>query len=216
MAASTAAFGVFSDRISTENAIETLMAAGFRNTDIMALFPDEIPTKKFSRQKRRETFRNAAAGGSAAMVLGGMLEWVVGAGISTIAGLGAMVSMGAGGSFIGAWATRRNPDYERRYEGRVRRGDILISVLCDNPHWAKKAREILKRAGGDDVSSTSKIPPDLVRVSRTTVIRPISEKTVAPSLRLVSNRASELVPGSSGEISRKSDEPQIRQKSAAS
>src|SRR4030095_1148058 len=57
MAASTAAFGVFSDRISTENAIETLMAAGFRNTDILALFPDEIPTKKSSRHKRREGCR---------------------------------------------------------------------------------------------------------------------------------------------------------------
>jgi hypothetical protein len=192
MAVATAAFGVFSDRISTETAIETLKAAGFRNTDILALFPDEIPTQKFSRQKRRDAFRTVAASGGAGMVIGGVLEWIAGAGISTLAGLGAMVSMGAGGSFIGAWVARRAPDFESRYEGRVRRGDILISVLCDDLHWAKKAREILKRAGGDDISSTSDVPADLVRPSRTVVVRPVIERTVAPSpLRLVSNRNAE-------------------------
>ena len=52
-----AAFGIFSDRIRTENAIETLRAAGFRTTDIFALFPDEIPTKRFTPQKRRKVLQ---------------------------------------------------------------------------------------------------------------------------------------------------------------
>jgi len=192
MAVATAAFGVFSDRISTENAIETLKAAGFRNTDILALFPDEIPTQKASRKKRRDAIRRVAAGGSAGVVIGGVLEWFAGASLSTLAGLGAMVSIGAGGGFIGAWVARRVPDYELRYEGRVRRGDILISVLCDDLHWAKKAREILKRAGGDDVSSTSNVPADLVRPARTVALPSVVERTIAPSpLRLVSNRTAE-------------------------
>jgi hypothetical protein len=123
------------------------------------------------------------------VLIGGALEWVVGAGVYTVAGLGAIVSMAAGGSFIGAWAARRAPDYEARYEGRVRRGDILISVLCDDLQWAKKAREILRRAGADDVSSTSKVPADLVRQARTVVMKPTSERTVAAApLRLVSIR----------------------------
>ena len=216
MAVATAAFGIFSDRISTENAIETLRAAGFRNTDILALFPDEIPTQKFSRRKRRNAFRHAAAGGGAAMVIGGVLEWIAGASISTIGGLGAMVSMGAGGSFVAAWAARRAPDYESRYEGRVRRGDILISVLCDDLHWAKKAREILKRAGGDDVSSTTNVPVQLIRPSRTAAPRPLIERTVAsPPLRLVSNRNLEA-PGAAMVVPRESASSEVHTKSVAS
>jgi len=189
MVVSAAAFAVFSDRISTESAIETLIAAGFRNTDIIALFPDQIPTKKYSPQKRRDALYRVAAGGGAGMVIGGVLEWIAGAGVSTLAGLGAMVSIGAGGSFLGAWAAKRMPDYEKRYEGRVRRGDILISVLCDDMHWAKKAREILKRAGGADVSSTSSIPPEFVWPARAVPVRPMTERTVAAApLRLVVNR----------------------------
>jgi hypothetical protein len=150
------------------------------------------------------------------VLIGGVLEWVVGAGVYTLAGLGAMVSMAAGGSFIGAWAARRGPDYEARYEGRVRRGDILISVLCDDLHWAKKAREILRRAGADDVSSTSKVPAELVRQARTVVVQPTSERTVAAApLRLVSIRDSER-PGVALTVPRETVPAEIHKKSVAS
>ena len=216
MAVSSAVFGIFSDRISTEVAIETLRAAGFRTTDVLALFPDEIPTKKFSRKKRRDAFRRVATGGGAGVVVGGVLEWVVGAGVSTLAGLGAMISMGAGGGFIGAWSARRTANYETRYEGRVRRGDILISVLCDDLHWARKAREILKRAGGDDVTSTSKVPVELLRPAPAVVLRPISEKTmVSAPLRLVNPGNSEHR-GLSVVASRESSSSEISKKSVAS
>jgi hypothetical protein len=215
MAVSAAAFGVFSDRISTENAIETLKAAGFHQTDIIALFPDQIPTKKSSHRKRRHALRGVAAGGGAGMAIGAVLEWIAGASVYTLAGLGAMVSMGAGGSFIGAWAAKRTPNYESRYEGRVRRGDILISVLCDDLHWAKKAREILKRAGGDDVSSTSNVPEEFVWPVRALALQPISERTVAaPPLRLVSNRPEP--PEHTVVVPRESGSPEIHKKSVAS
>jgi hypothetical protein len=216
MPVSAAAFGIFSDRLSTENAIETLKATGFRNTDILSLFPDEIPTKTSSHQRRRAAFRSVAAGGGAGMVIGGVLEWIAGAGVSTLAGFGALVSMGAGGSFIGAWAAKRSPDYEARYEGRVRRGDILISVLCDDLHWAKKAREILKRAGGSDVSSTSTVPVGLIRPVPSPVMRPLTERTVASvPLRLVSSRPPEPQVPSGAAIARESG-PSEKHKTMAS
>jgi hypothetical protein len=216
MTVSAASFGIFSDRISTENAIDTLKAAGFRNTDILALFPDQIPTKRVSGQKRRTALRGVAAGGSAGMVIGGVLEWIAGASLYSLAGVGAMMTIGAGGGFIGAWAAKRAPDYEKRYEARVRRGDILISVLCDDLHWAKKAREILKRAGADDVSSTSNVPADLVWPTPVFAAQPMSERTVvAVPLRLVSNLSSER-PEFTAAVSRESGSPEIHKKSVAS
>lgn len=216
MAVSAAAFGVFSDRISTENAIDTLKAAGFRKTDILALFPDQIPTQRFSQQKRWAALRGVATGGGAGMVIGGVLEWIAGASVYTLAGLSAMVTIGAGGGLIGAWAAKRTPNYEKRYEGRVRRGDILISVLCDDLHWAKKAKEILKRAGGDDVSSTCNVPADLVWPAQVFAAQPIGERTVvAPQLRLVSNRNSERSELTTG-VPRESGSPEVHKKSVAS
>ena len=185
----TFAFGVFSDRIATENAIQTLHAAGFRNADIFALFPDDIPTRKVTRHSRKRAMQGVAAGGGTAILLGVVLEWLAGAGMFTVGGLSALLSIGTGGGFIGAWAASRVPDYERRYEGRVRRGDILISVRCEDLHWAKKAREILKRAGGDDVSTSGAVTGRGVP-ARTTV-RPYTERTVAPPLRLVTSKPTE-------------------------
>jgi hypothetical protein len=84
--------------------------------------------------------------------------------------------------------------------------------------WARKAREILKRTGGDDVSSTSKVTADL-GMARQVIFRPINERTVAPPLRLVTNRNSER-PGLSLAVSREADQPpdqrEVQRKSAAS
>jgi hypothetical protein len=47
------------------------------------------------------------------------------------------------------------PQYEdKRCEGRVKNGGILLSVYSDNSDWTKLAKEILKRAGARDISST--------------------------------------------------------------
>ncbi len=48
----------------------------------------------------------------------------------------------------------------KRYEGRVHRGHILISVHCDNAAWTISAREILKQTGAEDISSTSEASGD--------------------------------------------------------
>ena len=210
----TAAFGIFSDRITTENAIETLRAAGFRTTDIFAMFPDDLPTKRLPPNTRKKLVTGVAAGGSVGIAVGGVLEWLAGAGILSTGGLAALGFIGLGGSFVGVWASRRTTDYEKRYEGRVRRGDILISVRCDDLHWAKKAREILKRAGGDDVSSTTKVAADL-GIPHRPVIRPVNEKTVAPAvLRLVANRPNERLGADAIAPERKPTE--IHSKSVAS
>ena len=48
------------------------------------------------------------------------------------------------------------PEYEaKRYEGKVRDGNILISVQTEDPDDASHARDILEHGGAEDISSTA-------------------------------------------------------------
>jgi ActD protein len=222
---SSAAFGIFSDRLSTEMAIETLRAAGFRATDISSLFPDEVCTRNTSHQNTRMV-HGAAAGAGAGAVIGYALGWLTGiamssdpvhqtllAGTPLVTSLASLGTGGALGSLIGALIGRRIPEYREHYEGRVRRGDILIRVNCDDPQWTKKAMVILKRNGGEDIAFTGKVRADFMRPSRE-IVRPVIEKTTVakPQLRLVVNRRVEETVVAPPE----SSQPESPKKSAAS
>jgi TusA-related sulfurtransferase len=48
------------------------------------------------------------------------------------------------------------PEFEaKRYETRLKKGGILISVHADNPDWISRAKTILEKTGAEDVSSAS-------------------------------------------------------------
>jgi hypothetical protein len=221
-----AAFGIFSDRLSTENAIETLKAAGFRNTDISSLFPDDIPTQSRAQRKGTRAVHGAVKGAGLGAVIGSALGWLAAVGtlpvpesatlLATAPGLTSLASLGAGsmvGILIGALAGRRIPRYREHYEGRVRRGDILISVHCDDPQWTKKAMVILKRTGAADIASTRKVAADFMKSNQPSV-RPVREKTIAPPLRLVVNRSVESK--TNGAAADETPQAETLKKSAAS
>jgi hypothetical protein len=190
MTTSTAVCGIYCDRHSTENAVETLRASGFRETDISALFPDQLGTKKFLRKKQTRLLHGVVVGGGIGALMA-VLWWSEGSStLTTIAHplLTTLVSLGAGvalGSFIGGLVGVRIPKSEEHYEGRVRRGDVLLAVHCDSPEWAKKAALILKRTKATDVSTRTDSALDLARPVLAT-IRPAKEETVAPALRTIS------------------------------
>jgi hypothetical protein len=53
------------------------------------------------------------------------------------------------------------PEYEaKRYEGRIQKGGILLSVHCASSDEVKRAKEIVERTGGEDVSSTGEASVD--------------------------------------------------------
>jgi hypothetical protein len=62
---------------------------------------------------------------------------------------------GAVGGFTGALIGLGIPEYEaKRYEGRLQKGAILLSVHCDTSDEIKRAKEIMKNSGAEDISST--------------------------------------------------------------
>jgi len=164
----TAVFGIYPTRVSVEGAVDALKAAGFRNSDISVLFPENTGTKDFAHEKNTKAPEGAATGAGTGALLGGGLGWLVGIGALAIPGLGpfiaagpivaALAGAGAGGAIgglTGALVGMGIPEYEaKRYEGRVKNGGILLSVHSDDSQWTKKAKEILQRTGAEDVSST--------------------------------------------------------------
>jgi hypothetical protein len=68
---------------------------------------------------------------------------------------------GAVGGFAGALIGMGIPEYEaKRYEGRVNKGGILLSVHSDDSSWAKRAKEILERTGATDIASAGETRGD--------------------------------------------------------
>ena len=47
----TAAFGIYPNRASVDQAVDTLRAENFRNTDISVLFPENEGSKDFAMRK---------------------------------------------------------------------------------------------------------------------------------------------------------------------
>jgi len=178
--ANTAVFGIYPDRLSTENAVAALREAGFRNTDISVLFPENAGTKDFAHEKNTKAPEGVATGVSSGAVIGGTLGWLVGIGALAIPGLGPFVAagplmallagVGAGGAVggvTGALIGLGIPEYEaKRYEGRIKHGGILLSVHSDNSDWTKRASDILRNTGAQDIASTSEAKADYAASDR--------------------------------------------------
>jgi hypothetical protein len=59
------------------------------------------------------------------------------------------------------------PEFEaKRYEGRLQKGEILLSVHCDTAEEIKRAKEVLKSAAGEDVSCTGESSVDVKKTDR--------------------------------------------------
>jgi hypothetical protein len=176
----TAVFGIYRDYAGVENAVDALKAAGYRNTDISVLFPENAGTKDFAHKKATKAPEGAATGAGAGAVIGGGLGWLAGIGALAIPGVGpfiaagpivaALAGVGAGGAIGGiggALIGMGIPEYEaKRYEGRIKEGGMLLSVHSDNSEWTKRAKEILERTGAQDISSTGEARADFSKTDK--------------------------------------------------
>jgi len=170
----TAVFGIYSSLASADNATDALVRAGFPASDISALLPDNLGTKEIGTQKATKAPEGAATGAGSGAVLGGALGLLAGIGAIAIPGVGpfiaagpimaALAGVGVGGAVggvTGALIGLGIPEYEaKRYEGRIQKGGILLSVHCDTSDEIKRAKEIMKNTGAEDISSTGESSSD--------------------------------------------------------
>ena len=160
-------FGIYGTRMGVERAVSALRDAGFPNSDVSVLLPENMGAnraghgKKYKgpgrRGKRRQRGRR----------FGGAFGWLVGLGALAIPGLGpfiaagplvaALAGVGVGGAvggFTGAAIGLGIPEYEAKmYEGRLAKGGILVAVHCETSGEIVRAKEVMQSTGAEDISS---------------------------------------------------------------
>lgn len=149
-----------------ERITHSLKSAGFNHDDISVLLADNAETSEFAREQDTRAPEGAAVGASAGGVLGGSVGWMVGIGALAIPGAGPFLAAGPmltalGGLLVGATAGGLGgalagvgiPDADaKQYEGRLRAGNILLSVHTDNSDEATRVREIFEREAAENIS----------------------------------------------------------------
>ena len=164
-----AVFAILKDEQQASRVVDQFKSAGFSRDDISVLFADKRGSKDFAHEKNTKAPEGATAGAGAGGIAGGVLGWLAGIGALAIPGVGPFIAagpvmaalsgaaIGAGaGGIIGALVGLGIPEYEaKRYEAKLKEGNILISVHSDNSDETSRAKEIFERAGAEDISTTS-------------------------------------------------------------
>jgi hypothetical protein len=168
MPRTSAVFGILPTQSAAIAATDALKAAGFPADDISALFPDTSGTKEFAHEQHTKAPEGAATGAGLGGVVGGGLGWMAGIGALAIPGVGPLIAAGpimaalsgaAAGAMVGGLTGTLIglgiPEIEaKRYEGRVKSGNILLSVHAAGSEEISRATSILERAGAEDISYT--------------------------------------------------------------
>jgi len=155
--------------LQAESIIDALKASGFSNNDISALLPDKRGTKDFAHEHNTKAPEGAAAGGVAGLGVGAAVGWLAGIGAIAIPGVGPLIAAGpimaalsgaavgtAAGGLLGALVGMGMPEFEaKRYDAKIRQGNILISVHTEDHKQRDLAKDIFKRMGADDISTGS-------------------------------------------------------------
>ncbi|HET6932383.1 MAG TPA: hypothetical protein VFI45_18805 [Candidatus Acidoferrum sp.] len=177
----TGVFGIYSTRSAVENATDSLIRAGFPAADISVLLPESLAgLQDMGTEKATKAPEGTAAGVTTGAAIGGTLGVLAGVGLLAIPGLGPFIAAGpimaglaglgvggAVGGVTGALIGLGIPEFEaKRYEGRLKKGGILLSVHCDTSEEIDRAKKELKATGAEDVSSTGESSVDSKQTDR--------------------------------------------------
>jgi hypothetical protein len=164
----TSVFCIATQRGQADLIVDRLRTAGFSNNDISVLFPDKETTRDFAHEKNTKAPEGIATGASAGGVVGGTLGWLAGIGALAIPGVGPFIAAGpilaalsgaavgaAVGGISGGLIGLGIPELEaKRYEGKIKAGNILLSVHTEDSEEIKIAEDIFKEAGAQDICRT--------------------------------------------------------------
>lgn len=165
---STAILGIYLCPAGIKGGVEGLKAAGFPRASISVLLPEIGGSRDFACEKDAKAPEGTAADEETRALIRTALEWLDPTGSWAIPGFGLFIAVGpimtalagvnANGAvdgITGGLIGMGIPEYEaKRYEGRVMKGGILLSVRTDSSEHAARAMEILEQTGAQDISST--------------------------------------------------------------
>lgn len=161
-----AVFGIVRSEQEAEGVIADLSSAGIPPSSISVLLPNKGATRDFAHAQGTKAPEGAVAGGSAGGVLGGALGLLAGIGAVTIPGFGLLLAAGpilaalsgaavgaAVGSVAGGLIGLGIPEIQAKlYEGKIRDGNVLMSVHTTDGKQIDAARKILAAHNASDIS----------------------------------------------------------------
>jgi hypothetical protein len=148
--------------------VDQLKEAGFSSDDVSVLFPDRAGSRDFAHEQHTKAPEGVAAGAIAGGLTVGVVGWLVGIGSLAIPGVGPLIAAGpimaalsgiAAGGTVGGLAGGLIglgiPEYEaKQYEGKVKGGNILISVHTEDSKERNAAKDIFEHCHATDISYT--------------------------------------------------------------
>ena len=178
---STSVFCIAPSESVASSIVSSLKSAGFSDNDISVLFPDKTTTRDFAHEAHTKAPEGAAVGAGTGGVVGGAIGLLAGVGLLAIPGLGPFIAAGpimaalsgmgigaAAGGIAGALIGMGIPELEaKRYEGKVKDGNILISATAETSDETSRAKEIFRSAGASDISTSSEKSAPSVTVRST-------------------------------------------------
>jgi hypothetical protein len=161
-------FCIATSRNQADQIVNLLKAGNFSNNDISVLFPDKGTTRDFAHEKNTKAPEGAITGAGTGGIIGGALGWIAGIGALAIPGVGPFIAAGpimavlsgaavgaAVGGIAGGLIGLGIPELEaKRYEGKVKAGNLLISVHTENSEEITRAKNIFAQAGAQDICTT--------------------------------------------------------------
>src|ERR1035438_8257159 len=164
-------FCIATSREQANRIVDQLKTANFSNNDISVLFPDKGTTRDFAHEKNTKAPEGAVTGAGTGGVVGGALGWIAGIGALAIPGVGPFIAAGpiiaalsgaavgaAVGGIAGGLIGLGIPEIEaKRYEGKVKAGNLLNSAETRDSEDSKeisRAKDIFTKAGAQDICTT--------------------------------------------------------------
>jgi hypothetical protein len=161
-------FCIAQSRSQADGIVDRLKEANFSNQDISALFADRESNRDFAHVKNTKAPEGAVTGAGAGGVVGGALGWVAGIGALAIPGVGPFIAAGpilaalsgaaigaTVGGIAGGLVGLGIPELEaKQYEGKIKAGNILISVHTEDSEEIRQAKEIFQQCGAEDICVT--------------------------------------------------------------
>ncbi len=166
---STAVFCIANSEQHAGRIVDDLKASGFSSDDISVLLADRSTIRDFAHVHSTKAPEGAATGAGTGGILGGALGWLVGVGTLAIPGAGPFIAAGplmamlsgaaigaAAGGLVGVLVGMGIPELEaRQFEGKLREGNVVLSVHSEDPDTTRLAKDIFKRSHASDICTTT-------------------------------------------------------------
>jgi hypothetical protein len=148
------AFGLYPSSKALHLAADALRSAQFRQTDISIMYSDGLRAYRL-----REAVAESDVSDDQRNSLGGILSTLSGVAAFDIPDEGPflvggpmLALVGGGHALTPSLRGLGIPEASvQRFEGRLKNGDLLLSVQCEDGDWTDRALRILRATGAEDV-----------------------------------------------------------------